>query len=158
MLNLFPERHKDGVPDEGERDCNGTLIPDSCELADGASVDCDGNSVPDECDPDFDGDGLIDACDTDIDQDGVLNETDVCDFTPLGVPVLPDGRLISDTNGNCKIDLVDYVRFMACILESGPETVSSRPICVERFGYDDDDDVDLGDFAAFQRAFTGLRP
>lgn len=57
---------------------------------------------------DFDGDTIGDACDPDIDNDGVLNGADVCDFTPLGVIVLPDGSLLTDANGDCVVDLLDY--------------------------------------------------
>jgi hypothetical protein len=51
-------------------DCNGNMIPDSQDIADGTSLDCNTNGIPDECDIDdgFDddcnGDGVPDSCQT----------------------------------------------------------------------------------------------
>ncbi len=70
--------------------------------------DCDANGVPDQCEPDFDGDGLIDACDPDIDNDGVLNPKDVCDYTPPGAQVEPNGGVLGDVDGDCDVDLEDF--------------------------------------------------
>ncbi len=72
-----------------EKDCNGNNIPDSCDLASGASKDCNGNGVPDECDiaaevsSDCNGNGVPDECDieegtsTDCNSNTVLDECDV---------------------------------------------------------------------------------
>lgn len=80
--------------------------------------DVDGDGIPnltDNCpethnvaQSDFDNDGLGDSCDPDIDNDGIHNGPDVCDFTPLGASVQPDGSLQADANGDCKVDLRDY--------------------------------------------------
>ena len=50
-----------GVLDSCEPDCDADGIPNSCEIAAGAS-DCDSNGVPDSCQSDCDNDGIIDAC------------------------------------------------------------------------------------------------
>ena len=42
-----------GEPDYCAPDCNGTRVPDACEIASQASGDCNGNSVPDECETGF---------------------------------------------------------------------------------------------------------
>ncbi len=140
-------------PDECEPDCNDTNVADPCDIADGTSEDCDGNFVPDECDPDFDGDGTNDGCDSDIDNDGVLNEADVCDLTPTGVPVAPDGSPRADTNANCGIDLVDYSRFRTCLTVGGPDVPADVVYCAHPFDFDEDGDVDMEDLSAFFAAF-----
>ncbi len=58
--------------------------------------------------PDFDGDGIPDVNDPDIDNDGVPNETDVCDYTPLGATVQSNGTLRADCDGDCDVDLADF--------------------------------------------------
>ncbi len=95
------------------KDCDGDGLADLCEIANGTAPDCDGNSIDDACDPDFDGDGTNDACDDDIDGDGVLNSADVCNATPLGAIVQPNGTLLMDGDGDCDVDLYDYSIFQA---------------------------------------------
>ena len=84
------------LEDHGQRDCNGNAIPDSCDIASGASSDCDGDGRPDSCqfvpgaNHDLDADGLLDACEDD-DGDGVSNALDRCpmldgDAACLGCP------------------------------------------------------------------------
>lgn len=51
---------------------------------------------------DTDGDGLPDAC-------------DVCDFTPVGMPVDEVGRPCADLNHDCKVDLLDFAIFQASL-------------------------------------------
>lgn len=58
-----------------------------------------------------------------------------------------------DDNGDGRISMYEYTRFAACL--SGPETGPVGGPCVNHDA-DQDGDVDLADFAAFQRAFTGL--
>jgi len=145
-----------GVPDECEPDCNNNGDADTCDIDNNFSADCDGNSVPDECGPDFDGDGTVDGCDDDRDGDGVPNDIDQCDFTPLGMIVGDRGRPISDTNGNCVVDLPDLDRLVSfstrgsCL--SGPGLQQSLA-CSSAYDYDLDLDVDLRDAAGFQNAF-----
>lgn len=67
---------------------------------------------PDECDgPDFDNDETPDQCDGDIDNDGIVNVEDVCDFTPPGILVDPQGRPYADLNLDCTVDLLDHAIF-----------------------------------------------
>jgi len=94
--------------DSCDPDCNSTGTPDACDLL---NNDCDNNEIPDECQPDTDGDSTIDACDDDIDGDGIPNETDLCDFTPLGVGVDPSGRPLGDIDQDCDTDLDDLRLF-----------------------------------------------
>jgi hypothetical protein len=95
-------------------DCNGNGVDDVCDIAYGGLPDCNGNLSPDTCEADFDGDDTIDACDDDIDNDGVLNENDVCDFTPVNLPleyVEADGSVLGDFDGDCDVDLADHQVF-----------------------------------------------
>jgi hypothetical protein len=57
---------------------------------------------------DFDRDGAGDACDPDVDNDGVPNEQDICDYTPPGVMVQPNGTIPNDLDGDCDFDLFDF--------------------------------------------------
>jgi hypothetical protein len=146
------------LPDECEADCDEDGIPDACDTFE----DCNENMVPDECDPDFDGDGDIDDCDPDIDGDGIVNELDLCDFTPLGLPVRSNGAAVGDASTgsflqDCIVDLNDFPRLTFCLSGSGP----GRPVgqgCWGSYDYPDaqsvrDFDIDLFDIAGFQRAF-----
>lgn len=84
--------------------------PDPNDL-DGDGVMVWDDNCPDTFNPnqaDFDGDLSGDVCDDDIDDDGFLNDMDVCDFTPAGAPVQPDGSLSADTDGDCDVDLIDF--------------------------------------------------
>lgn len=79
------------------------------EDGDGVATEVDNcPDVPNPDQGDFDGDGDGDACDSDSDNDGVGNETDVCNFTPPGAVVQPNGTLQSDADGDCDSDLFDY--------------------------------------------------
>ena len=135
-------------------DCNANGTTDACDHAQGMSPDCQSNGVPDECEPDFDSDGLIDGCDPDIDNDGVPNEGDVCDFTPLGVFVLADGRPFGDADTSCATDRGDIRPFTQCLVPSGPLWPTTRS-CGNLFDDDGDGDIDLADAARFYREFTG---
>ena len=70
--------------------------------------------------PDFDGDGLVDTCDPDIDNDGIINEYDVCDFTPPGTPVGPNGTYRADADRDCDVDLRDHAILQNEMTASGP--------------------------------------
>ena len=81
-------------------DCNGNLIPDTCDLAQGISNDCNGNSVPDACDIaggselDCNMNGIIDQCE--------LGDPDMPDCNANGIPDCCDiaSGLESDCQGN----------------------------------------------------------
>jgi len=137
-------------------DCNGNGVADADEIARGESDDCNQNKTPDECEqqPDFDADGEVDICDADIDNDGVLNAGDMCDRTSLGTLVDTEGRPPSDTNNNCEVDLDDFWRFRNCMI--GGRRGAPAPVepCRRAFDADDDDAINLRDFAVFQRAFS----
>ncbi|UCC30236.1 MAG: hypothetical protein JSU86_18805 [Phycisphaerales bacterium] len=148
--------NENDIPDECDPDCNDNDLVDECETRDGVTDDCNNNLVPDECDPDFDGDGSIDECDPDIDDDGVPNDVDECDFTPSGVPITPTGRTWGDFDGSCVIDLGDFwPRLFTCLDNGGPGVPLSPIWCTNWFDYDNpaEHDIDLRDFAAFQRLF-----
>jgi hypothetical protein len=80
-------------------DCNGNMVPDACDIANGTSDDADGNGIPDECDStcpgDADGDG-------DSDVDDILH---VISFFGLG-----DG---GDVNGDGVTDVDDLLQVIA---------------------------------------------
>jgi hypothetical protein len=136
-------------------DCNDNGITDTEEVTAGSSPDCDNNYRPDECDPDIDGDGFIDGCDDDMDGDGVLNDADVCAYTPVDAPAHDNGRPLSDTNGDCRVGLIDYARLRRCLADSGPDLASPPATCQTPFDYDGDEDVDLFDFSGFMAASNG---
>lgn len=65
----------------GTSDCDGTGLPDSCDIAQGA-VDCDENGIPDDCQPDCDRNGIADVCDI---ENGApdCNDDDILDACQL---------------------------------------------------------------------------
>ena len=103
-----------GRPDDEDiaggvsEDCNGSMIPDECEID--ASTDCDGNAVLDECEslPDCDDDGVSDceaiaSGDQDCDANGI---PDSCDSAG-GTSVLSE--LVVDTGVLNGGEFVEYV-------------------------------------------------
>ncbi|MEK6799257.1 MAG: hypothetical protein AABZ12_09855 [Planctomycetota bacterium] len=56
-----------------------------------------------------------------------------------------------DFDGNGYVGSADHFYFMACLTFSGPGVDSGFPVCPDVFDADADADVDLADFAAFQR-------
>ena len=103
-----------GRPDDEDiaggvsEDCNGSMIPDECEID--ATTDCDGNSILDECEtlPDCDDDGVPD-CEAiaggaeDCDANGI---PDSCDDSG-GTVVLSE--LMVDTGALNGTEFVEYV-------------------------------------------------
>lgn len=61
-----------------------------------------------------------------------------------------------DFDGNGYVDLTDFEVFSICFTVSGPEATLSVPACLIPFDFDDDNDVDLADFAAFTAALGHL--
>lgn len=66
------------------------------------------------------------------------------------------GILPGDFDGDFDVDLLDYQQFASCV--SGPDVPYEPGICqladIEPAAHPDGD-VDLRDFAAFQRYYTG---
>jgi len=151
---LSSDCNDDGLPDECGADCDRNGEPDVCELLIGAD-DCDGNRWLDICQEDHDQDGLIDPCDPDQDDDGVPNESDLCPRSPNGMDTLADGRPRIDTTGDCFVDLRDYWRFRNCLVVGRLGAPPPWEACLERFDVDNDEALDLRDFAAFQNGYTG---
>ena len=103
-----------GRPDDEDiaggvsEDCNGSMIPDECEID--ATTDCDGNAILDECEtlPDCDDDGVPD-CEAiaggaeDCDANGI---PDSCDESG-GTVVLSE--LMVDTGALNGTEFVEYV-------------------------------------------------
>ena len=73
-------------------------------------VDTEDNcpTTPNVGQADLDNDETGDACDIDMDNDDVPNGPDVCDYTPPGATVQPNGTLLSDLDGDCDVVLEDY--------------------------------------------------
>jgi|GEM_PF-1571039 len=87
-------------------DCNHNQLPDECDIADGTSQDCNGNGVPDECDgPDCNGNGIPDDCDLadgtsqDCNGNGIPDECEGPDCNGNGIPDECD--LASGTSQDC---------------------------------------------------------
>ncbi len=161
-----------GVPDECEIDCQPNGFPDACDIFSGRSNDCQlpiGNTVPDECEPDCDGDGIPDTCEviTDCDGDGVEDCVDLCPCsTPINACLPPYNQLVI-----CCFPSGIYTNTLTwsmCITSGGTPVCDNPPVCPGtpcrqsscRDGcligdYDDDGDLDLADFAGFQRCFGG---
>ncbi len=74
-----------GIPDECEADCNGNLVPDNLDIAQGDSVDLYGDGVPDECEADCDGSGTSDYTEIqadmslDLNRNAILDSCEDCD-------------------------------------------------------------------------------
>ena len=60
--------------------------------------------------------------------------------------------VVGDCNSDGTVNLLDYESFLTCV--TGPNGGPVSPECA-CFDFNDDDDVDLLDFAAFQVSFTG---
>ncbi len=60
-----------------------------------------------------------------------------------------------DSNEDCSIGITDYTDFYMCLERFGLEQKSMLEWCVSVYDADKDDDVDLADFAVFQRVFAG---
>ena len=111
--------------------------------------DCNANGIPDECEIDC---GAVGGpCDI-----AECGENPDCNAN--GIP--DDCEVIDDPDfsGDSYVELDDYVGFAECM--GGPEEPPVPPLdacvtmCLEAFDEDDDGDVDLRDFMAFEAALT----
>ncbi len=62
-------------------------------------------------------------------------------------------HFLGDADENCVIDIADYTDFKFCLERFGYERSPILDACTRVFDSDGDNDVDLADFAAFQRLF-----
>jgi len=105
----------DGIPDECQFDCNGNLIPDANDLADGTSQDCQRNGIPDECEitdgssHDCNANGNPDECDVSFIQQAKLNATDAAtaDFFGNFISISGDTAVIGSRSDDdaCPADV-----------------------------------------------------
>jgi hypothetical protein len=112
--------------------CNNVMLPEGTACGSDAESAC---NAPDTCDntgtcnPNLEPPGTV--C-------GACQESDVCDEEG----VCGDGL----------IALEEYADFSGCLTGPFPTILST---CCKSFDYDDDNDLDLLDFAEFQNVFTG---
>ena len=74
-------------------DCNGNLVADACDIANGTSDDANGNGIPDECDV---------SCPGDADGNGVINVDDI--LLILSSYGTSDSQADVDGNGIVNVD------------------------------------------------------
>lgn len=86
-----------GIPDVCGPDCNGNVMPDEWEIAQGLAADANDNRVPDDCEPDCDGNGTADHVDIDLDSTLDLDRNAVLDAC-------------QDCDGNGQSDWLDLQR------------------------------------------------
>jgi predicted outer membrane repeat protein len=109
-------------------DCNANGVPDSEDIASGASADCNGNEVPDECEgEDCNDNGVLDECDLaagtslDCNSNGIPDE---CERDCNGNGVADDCDLANgtsiDENGNGVPDECDYVPRVLYVDDDAP--------------------------------------
>jgi hypothetical protein len=85
---------------ECDLDCNGNLVADDIDIADGISQDCNANGIPDECD-------IADGMSQDCNANGIPDECDIADgmsqdCNANGIPDECDlaGGMSQDCNAN----------------------------------------------------------
>jgi len=71
---------------------------------------------------------------------------------PLAVRTRPYPRYMGDFDGDCRIEVMDYVEFSTCL--SGPGECAPAGCAI--FDWDEDCEITLADFAGFQYALTGI--
>jgi parallel beta-helix repeat protein len=82
-----------GIADATEPDCDGSGIPDECEIASGDSFDCNHNGVPDGCD-------ISSGASPDSNADGIPDECQDCNGNSIPDPVDIATGFSQDCNGN----------------------------------------------------------
>ena len=100
--------------------------------------------------PDCNATGTADACD--------LEQSTSNDCNDNGIPDECDNILCSDFDGNGAVNLQDHRWLPNCMAGAGIVSTPPAPECADAcaaaFDCDDDNDVDLADFAIFQRSFA----
>lgn len=93
------------------RDCNSNSIVDVLEIAGGAA-DCNGDLVPDSCQPDTDGDGVPNACDCpyDLNGDGLVSSPDLTFVLTYWGSY---GQWPSDLNGDLRVGAPDITLILS---------------------------------------------
>ncbi len=122
---------QDGIA--GTEDDDLSLRPNSPCINAGSNA-----AVPGDMITDFDGLPRIHAC-----------------IVDMGAYEYQENTYFGDADENCVIDLIDYQDFSFCLERFGYERNPILDACIEVFDSDGDKDVDLADFARFQRVFTG---
>lgn len=110
----------DFMPDPG-LDCNLNLIPDTCDLASGASQDCNENDLPDECDissgfsVDSNANGIPDECEciVDFNGDGFVDTLDFLRFLNAFHYEQPN----ADLNGDGQVTALDFQMYLNLFIQ-----------------------------------------
>ncbi len=119
----------DGVPGTGDEDYRLQIGSPLINYGDNAALPVGMNT-------DLDGSPRIGACVVD-----------------LGPYENQEFYFLGDADENCVIDIADYTDFKFCLERFGYERSPILDACTRVFDSDGDNDVDLADFAAFQRLF-----
>lgn len=88
------------IPCGNEQDCNGNLISDDCDIAEGTSLDANGNGIPDECE----------TVPQDINMDGSV---DIEDLLALLAAWGPCTDCPADFDGSGSVDIGDLLSLLA---------------------------------------------
>ena len=118
----------DGIP--GTEDDDLRLQPGSPCINFG-----DNTAIPEGVITDFDGLPRVRGC-----------------FVDMGAYEYQDDALLGDVDEDCDVDLDDYLDFSFCLERFGYERNPILDACLESFDFDSDGNIDLADFAGFQRA------
>ena len=91
-----------------------------------------------------------------VDSDVIGSVTGVVSFDGHDMPIVNTAAVAAprgDADSDGDVDLADLLEFVECLSTAGNAFGDGCAI----FDFDQDRDVDFGDFIAFQSAFTGAR-